>query len=113
MTVKRLLEHAELPSMNRLTVRAACTETWKALNMQDYSGGPLTPLGNLLSGRKCVGMATRGRSMGLLQPPMRRAASCLAWRAYTLWNNYPQLRVAKDLEEAKKVAEEISFTVPL
>ncbi len=103
-----LLAVTGLPSLNRLIVKGVALETWRAL--KDTSPNPLASL--ILSGRPASRL-TRAFVAGTIPPPTRFPTTTLAWYGHIVWNSYPELREAKTLRMAKKVAGHISLQCPL
>ncbi len=101
-----LLCKAGLPSINRLVVKGIATECWRAINMG-------TPLGRLILGGQKSFRATRMASSNRLAPPFKFPRDSMAWHAVRIWNLHEELRSAKSLYCAKKVAANIAAKSPL
>ncbi len=110
--VANILKSTGLPSLNRLAVRAAAMETWKAVNLES-AAGIKTPLGQLLGEPGSSVRATRSAEAALLPAITRVPVETFSEAARTLWNNYPELREAKTKSAAKRVASKLADSVPL
>ena len=110
--IDQLLRRSGLPSINRLAVRAAIIETWKAIRVRDGPGGTPNPLGHLIGNPGSGVRATRATAAGLLPPPICDKDT-LVWFAYRVWNVSEELRAAKSLVAAKRVATKLAATAPL
>ncbi len=101
-----LLAKADLPSINRLVVKGIATECWRSINMG-------TPLGSLILGGQESSRPTRLASSNKLAPPFKFPRDSMAWHAVKIWNLHEELRCAKSLNCAKKVAASIAANSPL
>ena len=112
--VHDLLKKANLPSVNRLAIKAAALETWKALRVLNGPHGTPGPYGSLIldESDKAESMVTRAKEAGLVKPPSC-SVNCLLKVSYQLWNTCPNLRAAKTLKAAKKAASDIATAAPL
>ncbi len=116
-----LLKAANLPSLNRATIKAVAMEAWKAFVTHDgdsSSGcgnnyGSRNPLGLLLFDSSSTISRTRAGSNGLISPPLRIAADTFVYAAYRIWNSSRELRAAKTLGEARRAAINMSAGAPL
>ena len=119
-----LLTMSGLPSYNRLVVRSAALEAWKAFMSNDGPDGTRNPLGTLLFGDSghmdgedkatiMPNRPTRATTSGCIQPPLPMAAPSMAHSIYRIWNACAPLRAARTLTEAKKAAADLASSAPL
>ncbi len=118
ITVANLLKESGFPSLNRMVVYTVAMECWRALSLRDVPGGPLNPLGSLLSPPDSDdGPSSRSRTRaalsGCLPPPSKVQVNSFTWWAYTCWNSSPALRMATNVSAAKKAANELAALTPL
>ena len=118
ITVANLLKESGFPSLNRMVVYTVAMECWRALSLRDVPGGPLNPLGSLLSPPDSDdGPSSRSRTRaalsGCLPPPSKVQVNSFTWWAYTCWNSSPALRMATNVSAAKKAANELAASTPL
>ncbi len=106
ISVQQLLAQTGLPSINRLVVKSAALETWRAI----HSNG--NPLGDLIGNPGSGSRATRANTNGLLAPPST-TKDTLAWTAYKIWNSCESLRLATTITAANKVASLLAKSAPL
>ena len=93
--VSTLLDKSNLPSINELTVHGAAVAAWKAAN-----GGVLESLYREPDAR------TRSATNGLKEPI---SSKCIAaCNMSKIWNESSELRAAKSLPVAKKVAKKLA-----
>ncbi len=105
--VQQLLHQTGLPSINRLIVKSAALETWRAIHSNEDN-----PLSRLIGNPGSGARATRANTSGLLPPP-RATKDSLAWSAYRIWNSCEDLRLATSLASAKKAASSLAKSAPL
>ncbi len=105
-----LLLRTGLPSLNRYAARAIAVEVWKTAS---GFNGPLNPLQDLLGVPGRVDRPTRAAAAGHLPPPLTKASRTFVWEAHKMWNNCPELRAAKTIRAAKRVAVDIAKQLPL
>ncbi len=112
ITIETLLTRAGLPSANRMAIRAAAIETWKAIKVRDGPDQSPNPLGSLIGDPGAGPKSTRSTTEGLLRPPQCNKDT-LVWTSYRLWNSCEELRLAKSLPAAKRAAKKLAAAAPL
>jgi hypothetical protein len=116
--VADLLESARLPSVNELAVVATATETWRAFHSSDGGQGQRNPLGKLMFGDRgdvvedVCSRASRSLTAGRIQIPLRGENTFVVHGA-EVWNRSPELRAAKTIAEAKRVAKLLAKNAPI
>ena len=111
-----LLNRADLPSLNAITVRAAAMESWKAHRSNDGPNGTLNPVGYLLfpdNGDNDSTRKTRAVTSGSISYPLRTAADTFVWHATTVWNSSEALREASSKGAAIRVAKDLAGRAPI
>ncbi len=112
LKVEDLLEEDGFESVNRTIIYSIAMECWRALNYRDVPNGPLTPLGDILSG-PCSSSSsnprTRSAANGCLPPPTKYQMDTFTWWAHTCWNASPLLRSAPTVSAAKKAAKMLAM----
>ena len=94
-----LADQANIPTLNQITVKGSALNAWKAVN-----GGPLSDMLQSYDSR------TRSATVENLRKPT--STRCLAARNMAeAWNFSKELREAKTLPEAKRVASKLAHTV--
>ncbi len=111
VSVQTLLAQTGLPSINRLAVRSAALESWRAIQSNNNNRHD-NPLGHLIGNPGSGTRATRANTRGLLPPPTT-TKDTLAWSAYKIWNSCEDLRLATSLTAAKKAASCLARSAPL
>ncbi len=114
--VRELLEETGLPSLNQVVVKTILLVAWKCLQSSDGPCGSQNPLGRILSAPQSspspnillVQHETRSMRAGTLLPPLRIRVETFVWYAAKLYNELPELRNAKSLAAARKIAEQYS-----
>ena len=112
LKVEDLLSEAGFESVNRMVVYSIAMECWRALNLRDVVGGPLNPLGTMLSPTASSSSRTRAAVNGCLPPPTKYQTDTFAWWAYTCWNASPLLRAATTVSAAKRAAKLLAENAP-
>ena len=97
-SITELLKKSGLPSINRLVIKGAALETWKALKVFNGPHGTPGPFGSLILENQERVRATRATEAGLLRPP--NCGNCLLKFSILLWNSSPELRAAESLTAA-------------
>jgi hypothetical protein len=116
--VPDLLEAARLPSFNGLAVVATATEAWRAFHSSDGGQGQRNPLGRLMFGDRgnvlgdACSRASRSLAAGRVQIPLRGENTFVVHGA-EVWNKSPELRAAKTIGEAKRVAKRLAAGAPI
>ncbi len=100
MRTSNLLERTGMPSMNEITTRQAVVAAWQA-RKRDKS-----PLRELVTDTANAHYHTRSQEQGLLRPAA--VSSVADSNIARVWNACPDLREAKDLNAAKKVARNLA-----
>ncbi len=142
LAVEEILQKSKLPSLNRLVVRNIALECWKGMRVNDGPDGTLNPVGKLLLGAGAAATAaataataaggaaaagtpaatttpaaahriTRQRVAGLLKPPTKVNVYSFVWHAVQVWNSSPELRLAKNLSEAKRASDKLAASMPI
>jgi hypothetical protein len=111
-----LLHRARVPSVNELAIVATATETWRAYHSEDGGQGQRNPLGQLMFGGR-YDVPTNGRTSRSLTsgrvPILLRGQNTFVVHGAEIWNASPELRAAKTIAEAKRVAKEIARKAPI
>jgi hypothetical protein len=107
--VEDLLESAGVPSHNRLAAAAIATEAWKSFHSRDGENGCRNPVGEILYSSHS---SRPLRTAGEIRVPLRGYKSFVG-QAAEIWNRCPELRSARLLMEAKKVAKTFACGLPV
>ena len=117
--IHALLNDAGLTSFNRLSVRATATEAWKAHMSCDGPDGTRNPAGVAAFGhRKAMtnddgnSRSTRSKTAGIVPVPLR-SSSTMATAMAKIWNSSVDLREAKTIQAAKRVAAKLAKSAPV
>ena len=119
LKIEDLLSITGFPSLNRMTIYTIAMECWRALTLRDVPGGPLNPLGTLLSpppDDNCDivrSSCTRAATSGCIPPPAKHLVESFTWYGYTCWNSSSALRSATSISAAKRAAHELAAASPL
>ena len=113
--VEDLLEQAQLPSYNRMVIRATALETWKAFHSSDGPQGDRNPLGLLIFGSRDDTApplkATRAAAAGKIRPSVFK--NSMVANGALIWNTSTDLRAASSYGQAVSVAKKLASKSPL
>ena len=108
--IKDMLEKVDLPSVNQLAATIKLTETWKAMNLDNY------PIKLLKNGDNDSTREVRSGTRKQLDenPRFKASKSSFSFDAARLWNQAPQsIKECKTLRKAKSEINNYCRSLPI